>query len=72
MSLTAKRPSKTKPATSLDKLKAQVQGKTEEPTKRLNVNLPESTFNAFKSKTAAEGATMSAFVLKWVNDYLSK
>ena len=71
MSLTAKRPSKTKPATSY-KPKAQVQGKTEEPTKRLNVNLPESTFNAFKSKTAAEGATMSAFILKWVNEYLSK
>jgi predicted DNA binding CopG/RHH family protein len=72
MSLTAKRPSKGKPAASLDELKAQVQGKTEESTKRLNVNLPESTFKAFKSQAAAEGETMSALVLKWVNEYLSK
>ena len=72
MSLTAKRPTKDKPTRSLEELKAQVQGKIEEPTKRLNVNLPESTFNAFKSRAAAQGATMSALVLEWVNEYLSK
>ena len=43
---------------------------TKEPTKRLNVNLPESVMKQFKAKAAMEGKEMSALVNGWINAYL--
>lgn len=43
---------------------------TQEPTKRLNVNIPESRLKQFKVKAINEGTDMSALINQWVKDYL--
>ena len=43
---------------------------TQEPVKRLNVNIPESRLRAFKVKAITEGTDMSALINQWVEDYL--
>lgn len=51
---------------------AAIQEVTQEPMKRLNVNVPESTLNAFKAKAASDGLKMSSLLNQWINEYLSK
>lgn len=43
-----------------------------EPTKRLNVEIPEAKFNALKAKTAANGQKLREVVENWVDEYLIK
>ena len=51
---------------------AAIQEVTKEPMKRLNVNIPESKFKAFKGKASTEGLEMTTLVNQWVDEYLSK
>ncbi|MCU7882301.1 MAG: hypothetical protein KZQ66_17150 [Candidatus Thiodiazotropha sp. (ex Lucinoma aequizonata)] len=43
-----------------------------EPTKRLNVEIPETKFNALKAKTAVNGQKLREVVESWVDEYLIK
>jgi len=45
---------------------------TQEPIKRLNVNIPESRLRAFKVKAITEGTDMSALINEWVDDYIKQ
>ena len=45
---------------------------TKEAMKRLNVNIPESKFKAFKGKASTEGLEMTTLVNQWIDEYLSK
>ena len=40
-----------------------------EPTKKLNVNIPESLHYSFKKKCLDEKINMSELIKKWIQDY---
>jgi len=43
-----------------------------EDQKRINILISERKHNAFKAKTAKEGLRMTEYLLKCIDDYLSK
>lgn len=43
---------------------------SQEPVKRLNVNLPESVLKKFKAQAAMDGKDMSELVKGWIEQYL--
>lgn len=45
---------------------------TQEPIKRLNVNIPESRLKKFKVKAINEGTDMSALINQWIETYLKQ
>jgi len=70
--LSVKRPTKNKRTSTLDDLKAEIQGDTNEPKKRINVDVPESFhLEAFiyakKTKT-----NLTGLVTKALREYMSK
>ena len=47
--------------------------KQKEPgTKRMNINVPISLHNAFKSTTAAQGHDMTVVLLEFIEKYVAK
>jgi metal-responsive CopG/Arc/MetJ family transcriptional regulator len=46
------------------------ESKKEDRTVRVQVQMPESLRNKFKSVTAAEGQTMNEVILEFVEDYI--
>lgn len=42
-----------------------------EPIKRLNVNVPESRFKAFKMKAISEDEDMTKLINQWIESYLN-
>jgi predicted DNA binding CopG/RHH family protein len=43
---------------------------TQEPMKRLNVNIPESRLKAFKVKSITQDTDMSTLINQWIEQYL--
>lgn len=61
--------------TNLDELKSRLgadESAQEVKKKRLNVDIPETMHQAFKSKVAGEGRKMSAVVQELIETYLLK
>ena len=56
----------------LEKAKDAATGRQDEPTKRLNVNVPESLYDAFKDSCDSEGRTMSWVVNQMLERHVSK
>lgn len=55
----------------VEKAKEAATGRQDEPTKRLNVNVPESLYEAFKDTCDGEGRTMSWVVIRMLEEYVS-
>ena len=43
----------------------------QEPRKQVNAQVPVSLQRRFKAKASAEGTTMSALMVQWIEEYLA-
>ena len=65
------KPKSQKPDDSRDDKQAALKLLTEEPTKRVNFNVPESQHNQLKAAAALKGLSLKELVLKALDEYLS-
>ena len=56
----------------VEKAKDAATGRQDEPTKRLNVNVPESLYDEFKDTCDGEGRTMSWVVNQMLEEYVQE
>ncbi|MEL7396237.1 MAG: hypothetical protein AAFN44_07695 [Pseudomonadota bacterium] len=56
----------------LDRIRAQVLKGPEEPTKRLNLQIPVSLHTAFKLQATKDGRSMSDIAMELIQGYLNK
>lgn len=70
--LSVKRPTRSKGTSTLDDLKAEIQGNKTEPKKRINVDVPESFHLEAFIYAKKNKMNLTDLVIKSINEYMSK